>query len=248
MLQRVSLALVALACGVLLAACGGGSPTATDGASGAPAPVTHTPYPVNPSKTSCSYPSTSGEPVARTVQKPNPIAQYQGNIPATINSTIGTLHLTLTATATPCTVNSFISLVEQGYYDNTSCHREGNSPGFQFLQCGDPYFDPNQKTPNGYTGEGGPGYTIPDELTGHETYGAGTIAMANTGAKNSGGGQFFICFGKSTFPPQYTVFAHMDAESVALVVKAAKSGNDGYWGGGSGRPNTHVTFTSVTVG
>ena len=82
--------------------------------------------------------------------------------------------------ATPCTINSFMSLAQQGWFNETRCHRLTDY-GIFVLQCGDPTG----------TGTGGPGYTIPDELsprtTGLEkegtvaTYPKGIVAMANTG-------------------------------------------------------------------
>ncbi len=69
------------------------------------------------------------------------------------------LTLTLDRERTPCTTNSFVSLVSQKYFDGTSCHRLADS-GIFVLQCGDPTA----------TGTGGPGYEFADELTGEETY------------------------------------------------------------------------------
>ncbi|MDN5745849.1 MAG: peptidylprolyl isomerase [Nocardioidaceae bacterium] len=185
--------------------------------------------------TSCEF-VPSGEP-ARDVEPPQASTNLSGKIPAVITTSIGKLKVTLDADKAPCTVASFESLVEQGYYDDTSCHRQGNDPGFEFLQCGDPTG----------TGAGGPGYTIPDEIDGSETYPAGTLAMANTGAPNSGGGQFFLVFGDSTFPPAYTVWGKIDPKSLAALKKAASSGNQGAPGQG-GQPNTPVTFKSIKVG
>jgi len=189
-----------------------------------------------------------GEP-ARDVDLPSETPRYSGDVPAVLTTSIGELRVTLDAAKAPCTVESFASLAEQGYYDDTSCHRQGNDPGFEFLQCGDPYFDPTAEDADPKTGTGGPGYTIPDEVDGTETYPAGTLAMANTGVPHSGGGQFFIVFGDSQFPPNYTVWGRLDKESLATLKKATASGNDGYWAqSGGGRPNTPVTFESITIG
>ncbi len=195
----------------------------------------------------CNY-VENGE-AARDVDPPAAAPAYTGQVPAVLQTSIGELTLTLDADRAPCTVQSFASLAEQGYYDGTSCHRQGNDPGFEFLQCGDPYFDPAAAEADPKTGTGGPGYTIPDELDGTETYEAGTLAMAKTSAPDSGGGQFFIVFGDSQFPPDYTVWGHLDADSLATLKKATASGNDGYWAqSGGGRPNTPVTFESIKVG
>ena len=219
----------------------GASPTATETAGSAGSDGS------KDGKASCEF-VPSGD-AARKVTPPPATSEYTGQVPAVLTTSIGDLKVTLDADKAPCTVESFASLAQQGYYDGTSCHRQGNDPGFEFLQCGDPYFDPEAKQPDDKTGTGGPGYTIPDELDGTETYPAGTLAMANTGAADSGGGQFFIVFGDSQFPPSYTVWGHLDQTSLETLKKATASGNDGFWGqSGGGRPNTPVTFESIKVG
>lgn len=196
--------------------------------------------------TPCDF-VTAGDP-ARDVDPPADTASRSGQVPATLKTSVGDLKVILDADKAPCTVESFASLAEQGYYDDTSCHRQGNDPGFEFLQCGDPNFDPTAETPAANVGSGGPGYTIPDEIAGDETYPAGTLAMANTGSPNSGGGQFFIVFGDSGFPPAYTVWGKLEDASLQTLIKATSSGNDGYWAqSGGGRPNTPVTFNSITL-
>ncbi len=110
-------------------------------------------------------------------------------MPATIATSVGTLEATLDADKAPCTVNSFVSLAKQGFFDNTPCHRL-TTAGIYVLQCGDPTG----------TGTGGPGYTIPDEFSTTDTYGPGTLAMANTGQPNSGGSQFFIVYKNTPLP------------------------------------------------
>lgn len=198
--------------------------------------------------TSCDFVETGD--AARDVDLPEDTTTLSGEVPATLKTSVGDLKVVLDADRAPCTVESFTSLAEQGYYDDTSCHRQGNDPGFEFLQCGDPNFDPTAEVPAASVGSGGPGYTVPDEIEGDETYPAGTLAMANTGTPNSGGGQFFIVFGDSQFPPNYTVWGKLDDASLATLVEATASGNDSYWastGSSGGRPNTPVTFESITV-
>ncbi|MGB9902126.1 peptidylprolyl isomerase [Methanothrix sp.] len=78
----------------------------------------------------------------------------------------------------PITAGNFMKLVERGFYDGVIFHRA--IAGFM-VQTGDP-------TGTGY---GGPGYTIPDEFSGHNRNDRGTVAMANAGP-NTGGSQFFI--------------------------------------------------------
>ena len=96
-----------------------------------------------------------------------------------ISTNRGVITATLDGSNTPCTANSFTSLAKQGYFDGTTCHRL-TTQGIFVLQCGDPTG----------TGSGGPGYAFDDELTGQETYPAGTLAMANSG-QDTNGSQFF---------------------------------------------------------
>ena len=102
---------------------------------------------------------------ARDVDPPAAESTYTGTVKAVLHTSVGDLTVNLDAEQAPCTVQSFASLAEQGYYDDTSCHRQGNDPGFEFLQCGDPNFDPKAAEPAPNVGSGGPGYTIPDEIS-----------------------------------------------------------------------------------
>jgi peptidyl-prolyl cis-trans isomerase B (cyclophilin B) len=182
----------------------------------------------------CSY--VAGGEAARPVDLPPDSPEVSGDVSVTIATTAGDLNATLDAEATPCTVNSFVSLAEQGFYDDTPCPRISDE-GLFILQCGDP---------TGTTG-GGPGYTIPDEITGEETYPAGTLAMANTGAPDSGGSQFFVVYEESMLSPAYTVFGTIDQAGIDVVAEVAADGNDGSNPAGGGAPNTPIDITQVTV-
>jgi len=129
----------------------------------------------------------------------------------TIRTNRGDIAVTLKPDSAPCTVNSFVSLAEQGYFDDTKCHRL--VVGF-VLQCGDP----------SGTGAGGPGYRFADELSGDETYPAGTFAMANSGP-DTNGSQFFVVLEDAGLPPQYTVFGTVDAAGLKTARDIAKDGN-----------------------
>ena len=154
----------------------------------------------------------------------------------TIKTNRGDIKLALKPDTAPCTVNSFVSLAEQGFFDGTKCHRL--VPGF-VLQCGDPTA----------TGSGGPGYSFADELTGDETYDAGTLAMANAGP-DTNGSQFFMVFTDSPgLTPNYNVFGTVDPDGLALLTKAAKEGDDGSHPAGGGVPNAGpIDITAVTIG
>ena len=102
------------------------------------------------------------------------------NYTAVMETSKGTLTLKLFAADVPNTVNNFVFLAREGFYDNTTFHRVIAE---FMVQGGDP---------NG-TGRGGPGYSFQDEFTKH-THVTGALSMANAGP-NTNGSQFFICYG-----------------------------------------------------
>lgn len=177
----------------------------------------------------CSY-TPDGTKPARKVKLPTSTPATNGPGEVTISTNRGDISVRLDADQAPCTVNSFLSLAKQGFYDDTPCHRlTGASSGIYVLQCGDP----------SGTGTKGPGYSIPDELVPNDprvrpchnqqgrklcTYGAGTIAMANQNYPHTGGSQFFLVYRNSPLPPTYTVFGHMDAAGLKVVQAVAKHG------------------------
>lgn len=238
MLKRSLLPVVLLAASTTLAACGGSDDTAKDAGSSSPS---------SPSSTAaaagaCTYtPDGSGSDVKLPPSSP----AESGQVPVTITTTVGALKLTLDADNAPCTVNSFVSLAQQGYYEGSYCHRIGDPSGFPMLQCG----DPTAKDPVtvGQAGSGGPGYEFPDELTGSETYRAGTLAMANAGP-DTNGSQFFMVFGDIGLSPDYTVFGKIDPATVKTLQQVAAAGNDGSNPDGTGAPLKPVEFEKITVG
>ena len=202
-----------------------------------------TPLPVRPTplaaSVDCQYPTTQQTP-ARPVKPPlaGPTSA-RGFVPVTMQTSAGAIGLTLDRALAPCTVNSFVSLAQQGFYANSPCHRLVTNPGLQVLQCGDPTG----------SGAGGPGYTIPDEVFPQLTYGRGLVAMANTGQPDSGGSQFFLIYGQTQLPPQYTVFASISPTGLEVLDQIAKAGDDRSLepSPGGGKPNQAVTITSVDV-
>ncbi len=148
----------------------------------------------------------------------------------TITTNRGDIGVTLRTEETPCTAGSFTWLAEQGYYDDTPCHRLVTS-GIFVLQCGDP----------SGTGSGGPGYRFDDELSGDETYPAGTLAMANAGP-DTNGSQFFIVYAESGLPAKYAVFGEVDAAGLKVVEDVARAGSEP---AGDGSPVEEVVIQSV---
>jgi peptidyl-prolyl cis-trans isomerase B (cyclophilin B) len=111
---------------------------------------------------------------------------------AVIKTNKGDIHLELNPAEAPLTVNNFVVLARDGYYDGVTFHRV--VPRF-VIQGGDPTG----------TGSGGPGYNFKDEAVARP-YKAGTVAMANAGP-NTNGSQFFICLeDQPGLPPNYTIF------------------------------------------
>ncbi|MFF7858274.1 peptidylprolyl isomerase [Streptomyces sp. NPDC007904] len=156
-----------------------------------------------------------------------------------LDTTCGGIDVALNASAAPHTVNSFDFLANKGYFDHSKCHRLTTN-GIYVLQCGDPTG----------TGTGGPGYTIPDENLKDKslkdnTYPAGTVAMANTGQKNSGGSQFFLVYQDSQLPPSYTPFGTVSEAGMKVLKKIADAGES--TGAGDGAPNATVVIDKATV-
>ncbi|MFF0463200.1 peptidylprolyl isomerase [Streptomyces mexicanus] len=156
-----------------------------------------------------------------------------------LTTTCGEIDVAMKAKAAPHTVNSFDFLADKGYFDHSKCHRLTTN-GIYVLQCGDPTG----------TGTGGPGYTIPDEnlkdksLKGN-VYPAGTVAMANTGQKHSGGSQFFLVYQDSPLPPSYTPFGTVSEAGMKVLKKIAAAGES--TGAGDGAPNATVVIDKATV-
>jgi len=100
---------------------------------------------------------------------------------ATVETSLGSFKIQLFANESPKTVNNFVFLSQQGFYNGVIFHRVIQS---FMIQTGDPTG----------TGSGGPGYSFADELPPKHSYDVGIVAMANSGP-NTNGSQFFICTG-----------------------------------------------------
>jgi peptidyl-prolyl cis-trans isomerase B (cyclophilin B) len=195
----------------------------------------------------CQYPASpeqASKPVNRPRQGKVPTDPAQVSISMVTNQ--GNVGLLLANNESPCTVNSFVSLAQQKFFDNTQCHRLTASPTSSVLQCGDP----------GGDGTGGPGYQFaneyptdqypPDDPAAHDPviYPRGTLAMANSGP-NTNGSQFFMVYKDTQLPPEYTVFGKIQQDGLATLDKIAKGGIAG--GGLDGAPATQVTIKSVRL-
>jgi cyclophilin family peptidyl-prolyl cis-trans isomerase len=146
---------------------------------------------------------------------------------ATLHTNHGDITLRFFAGDAPQTVNSFLFLAGEGFYDGVIFHRV--IPGF-VIQGGDPTG----------TGRGGPGYQFRDELETPRPYARGTLAMANAGP-NTNGSQFFICHDDVGLPFQYTIFGEVVSgmEAVDAIAALQTDGQD--------KPHEDAVISSVTI-
>ena len=142
-------------------------------------------------------PRSTASPAARRYATPPAMAiDAQKSYVAALETDKGTIRIKLLPDIAPQTVNSFVFLAREGYFDGVTFHRV--LTGFM-AQGGDPQG----------TGRGGPGYNLPDEFS-DRPIDRGIVAMANTGAPNSGGSQFFITYTRQArLDGKYTVFGEV---------------------------------------
>ncbi len=160
---------------------------------------------------------------------PEMVIDPQKRYTATMSTSKGDIVIALDAVQAPGTVNNFVFLAREGYYDGVIFHRVIS--GFM-IQGGDPTG----------TGRGGPGYRFADELPRAGQYELGSVAMANAGP-NTNGSQFFIISGPNgvSLPPQYSLFGKVvkGMDVVDQIEKVRTGAGD--------KPATDVTINSVTI-
>ncbi|MFD9406825.1 peptidylprolyl isomerase [Streptomyces sp. NPDC059989] len=178
---------------------------------------------------------------AKNVGTPPVDPPYTSTVEATLKTNLGDITLSLDGKKAPCTVDSFAYLAGKDFFDNTNCHRL-TTGALKVLQCGDPTG----------TGAGGPAYrygteNLPTAKSGAQTaeYGKGTLAMANAGP-DTNGSQFFMVYGDSELPPNYTVFGKITG-GMDVLEQVAKAGSDNANGEGDGAPKKKVTIQDVTI-
>lgn len=134
----------------------------------------------------------------------DPTKKYE----ALMKTTVGSIQIELYADKTPITVNNFIYLARNNFYQNIEFHRVIKD---FFIQTGDPTG----------TGTGNPGYTIKDERFEGE-YVKGMVAMANTDRANSSGSQFFIMHGNVPIEKTYPIFGKV-IKGLEIIDKIANA-------------------------
>jgi len=180
-----------------------------------------------------SNPKTKVNDLTWTSAPPMTIDQTK-TYTATVKTDVGTFTMALDASKAPQTVNNFVFLADKGFYRCVSFHRV--IPGF-VDQTGDPTG----------TGNGGPGYTIPDEYPAKaanaaDQYPLGSVAMANTGQPNTGGSQWFVVAGAQgeSLPPQYSLFGQVTS-GMDVVNKINQDGST------SGTPKVIHRILSLNI-
>ncbi|MDX1449572.1 MAG: peptidylprolyl isomerase [Acidimicrobiia bacterium] len=146
---------------------------------------------------------------------------------AVLHTNHGDITVDLLAAEAPNTVNNFVFLARDGFYDGVIFHRVIS--GFM-VQGGDPTG----------TGRGGPGYRFGDELEGDGRYSRGTVAMANAGP-NTNGSQFFIMHKDYGLPHNYSIFGKVTdgMDAVDAIAASETDHND--------RPKQEAVIQSVTI-
>jgi cyclophilin family peptidyl-prolyl cis-trans isomerase len=165
--------------------------------------------------------------------QPDPLPAGKNRI-VTIETSKGTIQITVSANLAPIAAGNFVALASCGFYDGVVFHRL--VPGF-VIQGGDPRG----------TGTGGPGYTIADEPV-TTRYQRGTVAMARSSARNSEGSQFFIVLDDAAGSVlaqanTYAIFGSVTSGMEAVDAIAAMPSS----GGDEGKALQPVAMTKVTV-
>ncbi|HEY1684774.1 MAG TPA: peptidylprolyl isomerase [Tepidisphaeraceae bacterium] len=175
-----------------------------------------------------SQPQESAMPKQQWSSAPAMTIDVNKTYTAHIDTTLGPIDVVFFPKDAPKTVNSFIFLAKQGFYNGLIFHRV--IPGFM-IQGGDPTG----------TGMGGPGYNVPAEFNDHKHL-RGILSMARSSDPDSAGSQFFIVQKDSTFlDHQYTVFGQVTSglDTVDKIVNLPRDGND--------RPNDPPSIKSITI-
>lgn len=195
----------------------------------------------------CEYAPTQ-DPASKENKPPRTgkVPTEPAEVSASMETNQGNIGLMLDNGKSPCTVNSFASLANQGFFNDTTCHRLTTSESLSVLQCGDPTAQ----------GTGGPGYQFPNEYPTNQfqpddpklqepvLYPRGTLAMANAGP-GTNGSQFFLVYKDSQLPPGYTVFGTIDDTGLATLDKIAAAGTAD--GAPDGSPKSEVKITKLQL-
>ena len=202
----------------VIAACSSPAPTAT--------PV--------PTARATTVPSQQPTPTVRQFNAPPPMTlDTSKTYVAIFHTSDGDMTANLFAKDAPITVNNFVFLSQQGFYNGVIFHRIIKD---FMVQSGDPLGN----------GTGGPGYSFKDEPV-NRPYTKGTLAMANAGP-NTNVSQFFIVHKDTPLPPNYTIFGQLSPDSLLTLDKIANTpvGPNPSTGEMS-QPKERVTIQSIEI-
>ena len=150
---------------------------------------------------------------------------------AELETSLGNIVIELFTETSPITVNNFVTLSNDGYYNDVIFHRV--IKGFM-IQGGDP-----SGTGHGDMGKY-PGYDFEDELNNPMNYDKGIVAMANRGP-NTNGSQFFIMHADYPLPYQYTIFGKvLNGLDVVDAIGNVQTGEND-------KPNEDVVIYSIKI-
>ena len=153
------------------------------------------------------------EPKNVSFKAPKQTVKKGEALTAVVETSCGTFDIALDSSRAPKTVNSFVFLSEEGFYDDLTFHRV--VPEF-VIQGGDPLGD----------GTGGPGYSVDEKPPANLSYTKGVVAMAKSGAEPPGrsGSQFFVVVGADAgLPPEYALVGNV-SEGMDVVERIAELG------------------------
>jgi peptidyl-prolyl cis-trans isomerase B (cyclophilin B) len=161
---------------------------------------------------------------------PDQTVEKGETLTAVVETSCGSFEIALDAQRAPKTVNSFVFLSEEGFYDGLTFHRV--APGF-VIQGGDPLG----------TGTGGPGYTVDEKPPANLAYTKGVVAMAKSSAEPPGrsGSQFFVVLSADAgLPPEYALVGKVD-EGLDVVERIGDLGTP------AEQPKQTVLIEKITI-
>ena len=185
-----------------------------------------------PQATTPTQPTVGGTVIKQWSAPPDMTIDPSKRYFADVHTSKGNITFELFPQETPVTVNNFVFLARDGFYDGVKFHRI--IQGFM-AQGGDPTG----------TGGGGPGYRFDDEPVTRD-YVRGTLAMANAGP-NTNGSQFFIMHQNAPLPKNYIIFglASQGLEVVDLIADTPVTVNRN--SGENSSPLEDVVIESIKI-
>lgn len=173
------------------------------------------------------------EPRQVSLEAPKQEVRRGDQLTAVVETSCGAFEIALDSERAPKTVNSFVFLADQGFYDGLAFHRIASTPQFGVIQGGDPAGN----------GTGGPGYSVDERPPANLAYTKGVVAMAKSAVEPPGrsGSQFFVVTSADLgLPPQYALVGRV-SDGLDVVERIGGLGND------REQPKQPVLIDSVTI-